>query len=767
MRSTIQDRPIKRPRLDSSSTASGAMTDRDSHQQANDSQEASGVGESVPRDAAIDTIQDSQPPSIGVIPGLGLLDSLERSLDEPHKRTDAVANMITAEVTELVEPCVNEVKSTEGDLQIARDPDPVEVEGGIKGSNVDETKEAGHSGDELSSTIRGRQDAEEKIEKGNENPANPSSQTLEAVVAHLDGGLPQGLVTTRRRSLEVMKDTKHDSDDPVALDTNIPKAGVVQLEAVPHQDPRSQVNLSRDEPGKVETHMAGIRKTEEFEHPEWEADSSPIESSSEESETTSGSSSDDGSDADYPMLDPREQARILMAGEGGSDDEDRPSKKVGGNHLRTEHEVKEPEITRPDIQITGDMQVEELGSVESVVENIILIKAKTSGNHQVLESGSALCLENRTVIGAIAETLGRVQQPLYTVNFNSAAQIAEEDITVGIKIFYVVQHSSFIFTEPLRTLKGSDASNVYDEEVGADEIEFSDDEAEAEHKRLLKQQKLARKGTQPQSVQPRGRGGNQMGKGGRVGNKDYPSGEINYDDINDGEGYTLLARPTNLHEMMAGVDPPPESHSPSYSDRGNRGGRAGRGRDRGGRGRGRGDRRGGRGTGGSNPRSSGPSIHGQQQNTGFASLPPKPLGPPPADSVPLQNTQINSLFFNKPPPPFQQPPLLHSQHYENTHQSSYNSYQTSPPPGSHLNPAFYASQQQPRQQQFGLNPHQPAQQPQWDHPQSQNQWRPDWQQHSYQQPNQRGTFVSSQNGGSGENSYEATQELLRRLRGGS
>jgi hypothetical protein len=40
----------------------------------------------------------------------------------------------------------------------------------------------------------------------------------------------------------------------------------------------------------------------------------------------------------------------------------------------------------------------------------------------------------------------------------------------------------------LRSLKGSDASNVWDEEVGAGEVEFSDDEEEAEYKKRLKQE---------------------------------------------------------------------------------------------------------------------------------------------------------------------------------------------------------------------------------------------------------------------------------------
>jgi hypothetical protein len=41
----------------------------------------------------------------------------------------------------------------------------------------------------------------------------------------------------------------------------------------------------------------------------------------------------------------------------------------------------------------------------------------------------------------------------------------------------------------LKAQKGSDASNLHDEEVGENEAEFSDDEKEAEHKRLMKKRK--------------------------------------------------------------------------------------------------------------------------------------------------------------------------------------------------------------------------------------------------------------------------------------
>lgn len=57
---------------------------------------------------------------------------------------------------------------------------------------------------------------------------------------------------------------------------------------------------------------------------------------------------------------------------------------------------------------------------------------------------------------------------------------------VSRPVFHVLSRSKFVFPGQLQTLKGSDASNIYDEEVREDEIEFSDDEAEAAYKRRVK-----------------------------------------------------------------------------------------------------------------------------------------------------------------------------------------------------------------------------------------------------------------------------------------
>lgn len=309
---------------------------------------------------------------------------------------------------------------------------------------------------------------------------------------------------------------------------------------------------------------------------EVEYDSSPYQSSSEE---TSSDDSED-SDDDYELLDPAEQARRLMEGDG-SDDEGGKVSNVG--QLRTANEKIEEVIDIPKIEGILELKIEELGNVEAKVENLVLIKAKISGEYQVLESGSVLCLQDHTVIGAVSETLGRVQEPLYCVRFTNVDTISGFGLERGTTIYYVQKHSTFVFTKALQSVKGSDASNIHDEEIGGDEIEFSDDEAEAEYKRQKKLQKQERKGL---------RGGLTRGRGDfsrpidRNAEPQIPS-TLSYDDTTmDDELYTPLSRPSNLN--LPGR-PTQMDNSEGFSS--GAGGMRGRGnRGRGGS-RGRGDRR--------------------------------------------------------------------------------------------------------------------------------------------------------------------------------
>ena len=360
---------------------------------------------------------------------------------------------------------------------------------------------------------------------------------------------------------------------------------------------------------------------------EWQYNTSDEESSDTSSDDSS-SSEDDSDDDDYEMLDPATAAKMLMDDAG--DDDDAGPKTSSNHQVRTKNEKPEEIVPKPDVTLTPDMKVTQLGRVENLVDNMILVKANTSGEYQVLEAGSVLCLESREVIGAVAETLGRVQEPLYVVAFTKAADITDAGISKGTNIFYVNSHSTFVFTEPLKNLKGTDASNLHDEELPADEMDFSDDEAEAAYKKAKKDAKKNRNAERNGANAP----SRDRVETSQTPVQPYTGGAINYDDEPE-DAYTPLARPDNLQQILAsGVPQVEERVRQPFPGRG-RGdrGRGGRGRGD----RGRGDRGRGRGGGGGDaargarkgPSKSFPDNHNQSaQNTYQAQpLPQKPVAP--------------------------------------------------------------------------------------------------------------------------------------------
>ncbi|KAI1070112.1 hypothetical protein LB507_008153 [Fusarium sp. FIESC RH6] len=312
-------------------------------------------------------------------------------------------------------------------------------------------------------------------------------------------------------------------------------------------------------------------QNDQGDNPEWEVDSSPYESSSESS--SSDSSDEDSDNEGYELLGVEETARLLMQAEGGSDDEgDRGAKGASAAQLRTKNEMPEEVIPKPDVTITPEMKIEELGAIEHIVDNIMLIKAFTPGEYQVLDSGSVICTAERVVIGAIADLIGKVLQPMYTVRFTSDQDIKDLGLEVGQTVYYTADHATFVFTEPLKNMKGSDASNLHDEEVGDDEMEFSDDEKEAEYKKALKQKKKDKwkKGTTKGEPHP-------------LRQESRPDAGLNYDDDEDGP-YKPLARPPGYGSGPSTT----ETYEPPSGRSFQRGGRRGDSRGRGGRGRGAG-----------------------------------------------------------------------------------------------------------------------------------------------------------------------------------
>ena len=335
---------------------------------------------------------------------------------------------------------------------------------------------------------------------------------------------------------------------------------------------------------------------------EWQFDSSDAESSSDPDDSESGENSeesDSGSEGGYEMLDAATAAKILMSGDGDDDDGETRKGKSGVDHQpRTTNEVKETIVPKPEVTITPDMKITFLGVVERTVQNLVLIKGATPGEYQVLEAGSVLCNETRDVIGAVAETLGRVQEPMYSVAFTDEEEIKEAGLEHGFKIFYVDNRSTFVFTQPLRNLKGTDASNIHDEEVGEDEVEFSDDEKEAEYKRQKKLAKKSGREAPSRSAFNKGDAATPIKASGYqsdqtrafasdVPTQTYGSGMSYDDDDPVEEFYNPLKRPDNLSQLMSGGAPPPRPQRSTF-DRGRGRGRGDRGKSRNDRGRGRG-----------------------------------------------------------------------------------------------------------------------------------------------------------------------------------
>jgi hypothetical protein len=241
-----------------------------------------------------------------------------------------------------------------------------------------------------------------------------------------------------------------------------------------------------------------------------DSDSDSDESSSSESDSASSSSS---STTTSRSTNKKARRKAPVREVVSSDDEDAGTG-GGGKGPTTKNEVLEPTVDPPPFSIVpAETEIRPLGKVHSVVDCVVVVaqdvgkapgqqqhqpnyqapvdmhgrKGEEKGEYSVLDTGSVLAFNDRNVLGVVFETFGSVLSPLYALRYPSASHINRDMIQVGKAVSYVPRHSTYVLTRSLRALgKGSDASNLWDEEVGDDEREFSDDEAEASHKRSAK-----------------------------------------------------------------------------------------------------------------------------------------------------------------------------------------------------------------------------------------------------------------------------------------
>ncbi|PON35082.1 H/ACA ribonucleoprotein complex, subunit Gar1/Naf [Parasponia andersonii] len=133
-----------------------------------------------------------------------------------------------------------------------------------------------------------------------------------------------------------------------------------------------------------------------------------------------------------------------------------------------------------------------VGVVLSILGTQVIVEGIEK--HDPLNDGSILWItESRSPLGLVDEIFGPVKNPYYVVRYNSESEVPA-GIHAGTSISFVTEFASHVLYNKDVYKKGYDASGANDEEV-SDEAEFSDDEKEAEYKRM---QKMTKRGTDDQ-----------------------------------------------------------------------------------------------------------------------------------------------------------------------------------------------------------------------------------------------------------------------------
>ncbi|KAH7100679.1 Gar1/Naf1 RNA binding region-domain-containing protein [Auriculariales sp. MPI-PUGE-AT-0066] len=206
----------------------------------------------------------------------------------------------------------------------------------------------------------------------------------------------------------------------------------------------------------------------------------------ENAASDSPDSSSDSSDEDMAEK-PQAQRQNKVA----SDDEDEPANSTAA--AATAHEIVKPPVSMLEItEVDPSEAIVHIGEVMSIIDSVVVVKGLPQVtvpmlHERVLDTESLLVFEDRTVLGQLFETFGPLKQPMYSVRFPDNKSIDQQRITISKAVYHVPGRSFFVSTASLHT-KGSDASNFYDEEPGVDEVEFSDDEQEIEHRRAVNAQ---------------------------------------------------------------------------------------------------------------------------------------------------------------------------------------------------------------------------------------------------------------------------------------
>ncbi|KAK5772561.1 H/ACA ribonucleoprotein complex non-core subunit NAF1 [Gossypium arboreum] len=170
------------------------------------------------------------------------------------------------------------------------------------------------------------------------------------------------------------------------------------------------------------------------------------------------------------------------------DDEEEDAGALRGP-IKSKNEVEVlPQVPPLDVELQPHHQMLPVGVVLSVISTKVIVEGREQ--HNPLNEGSILWITaDRSPLGFVDEIFGPVKNPYYVVRYNSESEVPA-GIHEGTSISFVPEFANHVLNEKNLHKKGYDASGENDEEL-SDDAEFSDDEKEAEYRRMQKMTKRA------------------------------------------------------------------------------------------------------------------------------------------------------------------------------------------------------------------------------------------------------------------------------------
>ncbi|KAJ6829346.1 H/ACA ribonucleoprotein complex non-core subunit NAF1-like [Iris pallida] len=242
---------------------------------------------------------------------------------------------------------------------------------------------------------------------------------------------------------------------------------------------------------RVDGDLTGEEKNDSCMAVEEEKEQDDDEESGDESSSSSSSSSSSESSSSEEEEEEEEEEGEIKGSEMEealfiSDDEDEEGP-VPKGPIRSKHELEDlPPVCPVEVSLEPHHQTMPVGVISSILDNRVIIEG--SEKHSALNEGSILWItESRSPLGIVDEIFGPVKCPYYVIRYNSDEEVPT-GISVGTAVSFVPEFAEHVLNNKDLHKKGYDASGDNDEEL-SDEIEFSDDEKEAEYRKSLRQQK--------------------------------------------------------------------------------------------------------------------------------------------------------------------------------------------------------------------------------------------------------------------------------------